>query len=101
MTTTDGDEMIGASLEEDAPSHKGKPTTGERQTTTFFRTTLCLLLKNEDFPNNVRLNRRLRRDKNDRRKAAWNFFLLFVLVEIQVAEEDSPFCSPRTVLVLH
>jgi hypothetical protein len=29
----DGDEMIGASLEEDAPSHKGKPTTGERQTT--------------------------------------------------------------------
>jgi hypothetical protein len=47
MTTTDGDEMIGASLEEDAPSHKGKPTTGERQTTTFFRTTtttLCLLL---------------------------------------------------------
>mmetsp|Transcript_8261 Transcript_8261/g.26385 ORF Transcript_8261/g.26385 Transcript_8261/m.26385 type:complete len:107 (+) Transcript_8261:2738-3058(+) len=36
----DGDEMIGASLEEeDAPSHRGKPTTGERQTTTFFRTT--------------------------------------------------------------
>jgi hypothetical protein len=29
----DGDEMIGASLEEDLPSHKGKPTTGERQTT--------------------------------------------------------------------
>jgi hypothetical protein len=52
----DGDEMIGASLEEDLPSHKGKPTTGERQTTTFFRTTqqrfVFFLLRMRTFPKN-------------------------------------------------
>ena len=77
----DGDEMIGASLEEDLPSHKGKPTTGERQTThhLLFRTTttLCLLLLlMRAFPNNIRLNRRLiTRDKNDRREKDGTFFL--------------------------
>jgi hypothetical protein len=56
----DGDEMIDASLEEeDAPSHRGKPTTGERQTTTFFRTTrqrfVFFLIRMRTFPkNNVR-----------------------------------------------
>jgi hypothetical protein len=49
--------MIDASLEEeDAPSHRGKPTTGERQTTTFFRTTqqrfVFFLLRMRTFPKN-------------------------------------------------
>ena len=48
----DGDEMSGASLEEDAPSHKGNDDRGETDQHLLpnDNNALCLLLKNEDFP---------------------------------------------------
>lgn len=90
----DGDEIIGASLE-------GICAFSQRETDDRGETDHHLLPNNNNnalsssslkraFPNNVRLNRRLRRDKKEIDERTELFFV-FVLVEIQVAEEDSLF----------